>query len=76
MDKNTAGLALVLIIAAAGLVNDKPWAWGLAAITCALAFLAEELGAAPGSIGMAMAHVGVALLSWATVAAAFLALVI
>ncbi|OWK18309.1 hypothetical protein AJ88_03770 [Mesorhizobium amorphae CCBAU 01583] len=76
MNKNTAGALLVLIIAAAGLVHDKPWAWGLAAVTCALAFLAEELGDVTSSVGTAIARVGVALLSWATIVAAFFALTV
>ncbi|PAQ09550.1 hypothetical protein [Mesorhizobium temperatum] len=73
MNKNTAGAVLVLIIAAAGLVYDKPWAWGFAAATCALAFLAEKLSELD-TVGAAILRLGFALLSWATVVAAFIAL--
>ncbi|MER9410316.1 hypothetical protein [Mesorhizobium sp. M0589] len=75
MHKNTSGALLVLIIAAAGLAHDNPWAWGLAAITCALAFLAEEF-ADVGSVGAAVLHVCLAVLSWVAVGAAFLALIV
>lgn len=75
MNKNTSGALLVLIIAAAGLVHDKPWAWGLAAVTCALAFLAEEF-ADVDTLGSALLRVCIAVLSWVTVAAAFLALTV
>ncbi|QND67650.1 hypothetical protein HB777_29410 [Mesorhizobium loti] len=75
MNKNTSGALLVLIIAAAGLHLDRPWAWGLAAATCALAFLAEEFADA-GNLGGAVAHVCIAVLSWGTVGAAFLALIV
>lgn len=73
MNKNTAGALLVLIIAAAGLVHDKPWAWGLAVVTCALAFLAEEMRDV-GTLGAELLRVGLALTSWATIALAAMSL--
>lgn len=75
MNKNTAGAALVLIIAAAGLVTHEPAAWGFAAFTCALAFLCEEMRDF-GTIGAEIVRLGLALASWATIAIAAFALLI
>jgi hypothetical protein len=69
MNRNTSGAILVLIIAAAGLVHDKPWAWGFAAATCALAFLSEEMKELD-TVGAAILRAGFALTSWATIALA------
>ncbi|RWI22869.1 MAG: hypothetical protein EOQ92_18315 [Mesorhizobium sp.] len=73
MNKNTAGAVLVLIVAATGLMHDNPWACGLAAATCALAFLAEEVREV-STIGAAIIGVGLALASWATITLAAVAL--
>ncbi|ESZ07169.1 MULTISPECIES: hypothetical protein [unclassified Mesorhizobium] len=75
MNKNTSGAVLVLIIAAAGLHLNNLWAWGLAATTCALAFLAEEFSDV-GTVGAAVLHVCLAVLSWVAIGAAFLALIV
>lgn len=77
MNKNTAGAVLILIIAAAGLYRDVPEAWVLAAVTCALAFLAEELrdvGSLHGRPDIVSLASIPALASWVTIITAFTSL--
>lgn len=73
MNQNTAGAVLVLILAAAGFVNDKPAAWGLVALSAALAFLKAELDRADVLFNwpeLQWAAAASALASWVAVIAA------
>lgn len=75
MNQNTAGAVLVLILAAAGLVQDQPAVWALAAVTAALAFVCHEVGLLYDFSGRPLfwgLRNALALASWATVALAFI----
>lgn len=78
MNQNTAGALLLAIIAAAGLLHDKPMAWVFAIVTAALAFLAAEVRAVDDYLldwkTRVIAGNAIALASWATTLAAFAAL--
>lgn len=73
MNKAIAGAVLMSVLAAAGFVWDRPMAVAMVIATCALAFVTEELrDFGPGGHLIALIP---ALLSWATTAAAVLALI-
>lgn len=72
MDQNTSGAVLLLILAAAGFVQQQPSVWMLAGFTAALAFVTVELR----GLGMTNWAFNTALASWATVALAALILLI
>lgn len=80
MNSNTSGALLVAILAVAGFAWGNPFTVWACVATCAAAFLAEDLRAAPGEVdgldgfdldGIATA---LALVSWAGVAVAAIAL--
>ena len=77
MNQNTSGAVLVLILAAAGLIQHEPVTWGLAALAAALAFIKAELELAHVLFQWPQLRVAVfvaALASWVSVVFAALAL--
>jgi len=71
MNRHTSGAVLLLIIGLAGIQNGNPWAYGLAAVTAALAFVCADIEDV-----MPTVRTWLAVASWATTAGAFIALFI
>ncbi|AWC21389.1 hypothetical protein CO731_00840 [Aminobacter sp. MSH1] len=74
MNQNTAGAVLMLVLAAAGIAWNEPFAVMMVAATCALAFVCEELcDLELNEVGETAAKT-LAVASWLTTAVAFFSL--
>lgn len=75
MNKNTAGAVLLMVLAVAGFVWDRPLAVTLVVATCALVVLTEEMRDVPHEVPRQLSLIPAAC-SWLTAIAAAIAIII
>ncbi len=75
MNKNTAGAVLLVVLAVAGFLWDRPLAVALVVATCALVVITEEMRDVPNEVPRQLSLIPAAC-SWLTAIAAATALII